>query len=162
MRIGTFSGSLVFGAVAALASVAYLVAMRPLLGSALASSTYCVAAAVLYLVAMAPGWSRGIRIGFLAAILGGATLLFAPNAAVAVLGATVLLGLMRSGFLFRARPGRALLVELSLLAGGLLYAFTRRSVRIIVEESPIEESPITEWDELGSRGDDSPDSVSLG
>jgi hypothetical protein len=120
--MGTFSGSLVFGAVAALASVAYLVAMRPLLGTGLASSTYCVAAAVLYLVAMAPGWSRGIRIGFLAGVLGGATLLFAPNATVAILGATVLLGLMRSGFLFRARPGRALLVEISLLAGGLLLA----------------------------------------
>jgi hypothetical protein len=120
--MGTFSGSLVFGAAAALASVAFLVAMRPLLGGSLASSTYCVTAAVFYLVAMAPSWSRGIRIGFLAGVLGGATLLFAPNATVAVLGATVLLGLMRSGFLFRARPGRALLVELGLLAGGLLLA----------------------------------------
>ena len=59
-------------------------------------------------------------------------------------------------------PALAIAILLALLAGGLLYAFTRRSVRIIVEESPIEESPITEWDELGSRGDDSPDSVSLG
>jgi hypothetical protein len=120
--MGTFSGSLVFGAAAALASVAFLVAMRPLLGGSLALSTYCVTAAVFYLVAMAPSWSRGIRIGFLAGVLGGATLVFAPNATVAVLGATVLLGVLRSGFLFRARPGRALLVELILLAGGLLLA----------------------------------------
>jgi hypothetical protein len=122
MRMGNFSGSLLFGAVAALGSVAFMVAMRSLLGASLALSTYCVASAVLYLVAMAPNWSRGIRIGFLAAVLGGATLVFAPSATVAVLGATVVLGLMRSGFLFRARPGRALTVELSLLGGGLLLA----------------------------------------
>ena len=122
MRMGTFSGSLVFGAIAALGSVAFLVAMRPLLGGPLASSTYCVAVAVLYLVAMAPSWSRGIRIGSLAGALGAAILVFASNATVAVLGATVVLGLMRSGFLFRTKPGRALLVELSLLGGGLLLA----------------------------------------
>jgi hypothetical protein len=112
----------VFGAVAALGSVAYLVAMRPWLGASLALSSYCVATVVLYIVAIAPNWSRGIRIGLLAGALGAATLAFAPSATVAVLGASVLLGLMRSGFVFRARPGRALLIELGLLAGGLLLA----------------------------------------
>lgn len=122
MRMGTFSGSLVFGAVAAMGSVVFMVAMAPSLGASLASSTFCVAAAVLYLVASAPSWSRGIRIGLLAGALGGALLLVAPSATVAILGATVGLGLMRSGFLFRAKPGRALLVELCLLGGGLLLA----------------------------------------
>jgi hypothetical protein len=120
--MGTFSGSLFFAAVAALVSVAYLVAMRPWLGVSLAMSTYSIAAVVLYLVATAPSWSQGIRIGLLSTVLGGAVLVFAPSATVAILGAVVLLGVMRSGFLFRARPGRALLVELVLLAGGLLLA----------------------------------------
>jgi hypothetical protein len=120
--MGTFSGSLVFGAIAALGSFVFLVAMRPFLGGALASSTYCVAVAVVYLVAMAPSWSRGIRIGLLAGALGVAILLFSSDAIVVVLGATVVLGLMRSGFLFRTKPGRALLVELGLLGGGLLLA----------------------------------------
>jgi hypothetical protein len=120
--MGTFSGSLAFGAIAALASVAYLVAVRPFLGIALSMSTFCVAAIVAYLVATAPTMARGIRIGFLAGILGGATLVFTPSTTTAILGAVVLLGVMRSGFLFRTRPGRALVVELSLLAGGLFLA----------------------------------------
>jgi hypothetical protein len=122
MRMGTFSGSLAFGAVAALGAVAFLVATRPVLGGPLALSIYCVALTVLYLVAMAPSPSRGIRIGLVAGALAAAILVVAPSSTVSVLAAVVILGLLRSGFLFRSKAGRALLVELSLLAGGLLLA----------------------------------------
>lgn len=122
MRMGTFSGSLAFGALAALGATAFLVATRPLLGGSVAWSVYCTAVAVVYLVAIAPDRSRGLRIGCLAGALGLVSLLVAPNSMVAVLGAVLLLGLMRSGFVFRAKPGRALVVELGLLSGGLVLA----------------------------------------
>jgi len=123
MRMGTFAGSLVYGFVAALAAVPYLMVTRPLFGTSTALASFYVAAAVAYVGLIAPGWSRGVRIGLLAAALGLGIVLLAPNPTVALAGTLVLVGLMRSGFLFRWKgPARALVIELSVLGGGLALA----------------------------------------
>lgn len=63
MRLGTFSGSLLFAVLVGLASVAYLFAgYSPGVGAILLS--------VGYLVAVAPSPSRGLSAGMLAVVLG--------------------------------------------------------------------------------------------
>ncbi len=122
MRLGTFSGSLIVAAVSALCAIPYLMVARPILGAATAWSTCCVAIAVGYLITIAPNPARGIRIGLLAGAFGLGIVFFSPGLSVTALGCAVLLGVMRSGFVFRAEPARALLIEGGLLAAGLALA----------------------------------------
>jgi hypothetical protein len=123
MRLGTFAGSLVYAAISALVAIPYLMAARPILGSSIAWSSCCVAMVVGYLIAIAPSWARGIRIGLLAGVFGLGIVVLAPSTSVAVLACMVLLGLMRSGFLLRTKPARALVTETGLLAAGLAMAY---------------------------------------
>ncbi len=115
-------GSLVFGAVAALGSIPWTIATGPFFGRAWTLAGYCLAAVVLYVVAIAPSWSRGIAIGTFAALAGGAVAVLATSPAEAILGAALILSVARSGFLYRAAPVRALLLEAALTIGGLLFA----------------------------------------
>ncbi len=119
-----FVRSLAFGAVAALASVPWLLMARSFVGSQDALRIFLVMLVPIYLVTLAATWSRGIRFGALAGVLGVVVLALAPDPFSAAVGAAVLLGVMRSGFMYRSRPGRALLMEMFLLGGGLFLAQT--------------------------------------
>jgi hypothetical protein len=125
MRLGNLAGSLAFAAIAGLATVAYTLIAPPLLGFTTAWLWWCLLLTAGYLVVIAPSLGRGIRIGMLSAAIGVGIHMLAPGSAAAMLGMTVLLGLMRSGFLFPRRLARALAVELGLgsvagvLAGAL-------------------------------------------
>ena len=114
--------SLVFGAVAALASIPWTMVTGSHFGRAWALAGYCLAAVVLYVVAIAPSWSRGVVIGALAALAGGGVAVLASWPAEALLGAAVILSVTRSVFLYRGAPARALLLEGALTVGGLLFA----------------------------------------
>ncbi len=115
MRLGTFSGSLLFAVLSGLASTAYLVTGNP-------SGVGAIGLAVLYLVAIAPSSSRALRIGTLAGVLGLALGLLAPSAEASVVGAAFLVGVLRSGFVYRSRPWRGLAIETLLLSGGFVLA----------------------------------------
>ena len=123
MRLGNLAGNLMFGAIAGLATVAYSLVGPPLLGFSSAWLWWCLFLTVSHLVAIAPSLARGVRIGMLAGAIGIGIHMFAPGNAAAMLGMMMLLGLMRSGFLFPRRLARALAVELGLgAAAGLLAA----------------------------------------
>ncbi len=115
--------TLVFGAVAGLGSIPWaMIASPAFFGRTWALAAYCLIVTVLYLVAVAPSWSRGLVIGGLASLLAAATLVAAPSPSVAVAGAALILAVARSGFLYRGKPARALLIEGVLAFGGLLLA----------------------------------------
>lgn len=115
MRLGTFSGSLLFAVLVGLASVAYLFAgYSPGVGAILL--------AVGYLVAIAPSPSRGLSIVTLAVVLGLAIGLLVPSTEAKVVSAAFLLGVLRSGFLYRSRPLRGLAIESVLLSAGFVLA----------------------------------------
>ena len=125
MRLGNLAGNLMFGAITGLATVAYSLVGPPLLGFSSAWLWWCLFLTVSHLVAIAPSLARGVRIGMLAGAIGVGIHMFAPGNTAAMLGMLLLLGLMRSGFLFPRRLARALAVELGLgsvaglLAGSL-------------------------------------------
>jgi hypothetical protein len=118
MRCNTFAGSLLFAALAAAGLLALEVLLAPLnLPSLLAC--YVVAVAAAYVAAIAPHRASGLAAGALAALLGVVLLLLPLDLGQVALGAALVVAVCRSAILYRARPLRALLLELALLAGGL-------------------------------------------
>ncbi len=118
MRCNTFGRSLLFAAIAAAGLLALAVALGPLhLPSVLAC--YVAAVAAAYVVAIAPHRASGLAAGALAALLGVVLLLLPLDIGQTAFGAALVVAVCRSAILYRARPLRALLLELALLAGGL-------------------------------------------
>ena len=121
-RTGGFASSLGFAMFAALATVPFVLVAAPIVGG----GTILVLGSLLlgtgYLLAIAPSWSRGVRIAMVALGLGIVLAIAAPTKGAAVLGAVCVLGVLRSGFLYRSRPVRALVIETGLLSSGLLLA----------------------------------------
>jgi hypothetical protein len=122
MRRNTLSGSLAFAAVAALAAIPWTMVMVPVLWPTTAVGLYAVAALVLYLLWIAPSVSRGLLIAALAGVGAAVAGVLAPGLSEALLAAAAILAVARSGFLYRARPARAAVLEGLLIAGGLLFA----------------------------------------
>ena len=122
MRGNSFLGALALGAVAALGSIPWTMIAGAFFGHFWAAAAYCLTAVVAYVVAIAPSWSRGFQIGTLAALLAAAVLVLAPWPSEAVASAALILAVLRSGFLYRSSPARALLIEGLLAGGGLLFA----------------------------------------
>lgn len=122
MRGNRLLGSLAFAAFAALASIPWTMVTVPVLWPSRAVGLFVLAAAVLHVVWIAPSWPRGARIGALAALLAALVAVLAPGLTATVLGAAAILAVARSGFLYRAQPARALVLEVALIAGGLVFA----------------------------------------
>lgn len=122
MRRNTLSGSLAFAAAAALAAIPWTMVMVPVLWPTTAVGLYAVAALVLYLLWIAPSVSRGLLIAALAGVAAAVAGVLAPGVSEALLAAAAILGVARSGFLYHARPARAAVLEVALVAGGLLFA----------------------------------------
>ncbi len=117
-RAGKFTASFGFAALAGLVSVPYLLVALPWmgLGPALALGSLVLVAA--YITVMSPSRARGLRYGALTLALGGGIYLLAPSIVV-LFASGMLLGVVRSGVLYRANIGRAFLIE-----SGLLLAAT--------------------------------------
>lgn len=122
MRGGSVLGSLAFALVAALGSIPWILVGEPFVGRLWAAALYCLVTLVLYLFVIAPSVARGFAIAGLAAVAAGVVGLLASWPAEAILGAVVILAVARSGFLYRRVPARALVSEVLLSLGGLLFA----------------------------------------
>ena len=118
MRCNTFGRSLVFAALAAAGMLALEVVLAPFHFHSI-PACYTVAVVVAYVAAIAPQRTTGLAAGALAALLGLALLLLPLDLGQTALGAALVVAVCRSAVLYRARPLRALLLELVLLAGGL-------------------------------------------
>jgi len=121
-RSGGFASSLFFAVIAALATVPFVMVAGPVVGPRFIVMLGCVSLGAGYLFAVAPSWSRGVRIASVALGLGIVVAVVAPSQGAAALGAASILGILRSGFLYRSRPARALVIETGLLSLGLLLA----------------------------------------
>lgn len=119
MLWNSFSRTLWFAALVAVGLPAAVLALAPGLGGRTALSLYIAASAGLYLVGCAPGRGAGLRAAIPVAAAGGLIPLLAATPEQAAALSAAMIGVCRSGFLYRSRPGRALLLELMLALLGL-------------------------------------------
>jgi hypothetical protein len=119
---GPFAGSLVFAAAAAAAVLVGTPLLAPLHGERAAVRFLILAGVVAYAGVAAPSRRRGIAAAALAAGAGALLLALPLGLGGHALGAAALLGVCRSGALYRSRPARAWLLEATLLGAGLALA----------------------------------------
>lgn len=123
MRCNTFARSAVFAALAATAWFAWVVALGPLIGVGNARAVFLIGTAALYVAGLSGG-PLARRIGAAIAVVAAATALALAvrTTAELAIGLAVVLGIARSGVLYRAATARAVVSEVALLGGGLLFA----------------------------------------
>ena len=110
MPAGKFSSSLIFAAVAGLAAVPYLLVALPAFGLVRTFSIGAVLLVAAYIVVASPSLVRGLRSGALTLALGVGLYALAPGVVV-LFASAILLGVVRSGLLYRAKIGRAFAIE---------------------------------------------------
>lgn len=126
-RWNNFTGTLVFGAVAAVVSPAVWLLAGPLLGVQAALALYWIACAAVYLAGLATTWRRGLAFALPAATLAGVAWIVSPTLAgggtllAAALISALLVSLGRAT-LFAARSARGVSIEVGLVVGGLWLA----------------------------------------
>lgn len=123
--------SLLFAVLVGLGAVPFSMVAAPVIGWESACVAIVLVSAVLYLVVASPSWSRALPVAVLAALLSLLVGLLASTITEAVLGAALVVGLCRSGVLYRRAAARCLTVELGLLLVGLLFA------RLLASPSPL-------------------------
>jgi hypothetical protein len=117
----SFFGTLVFGALAAIAWPAWALGLAALgFGTSLAG--YLVGLSAVYVAGLAATPARALGAALWALGFGAAIAFLARGPADVAIGVAIAIGLCRSGLLHARRPARALLLELVLIAGGLLAA----------------------------------------
>jgi hypothetical protein len=121
-RARPFVRSLVFAVAAAGALLVGTPVLAPLCGSSAALRFLILAGVVAYAVALAPSRGRAAPAAALAACAGALLLALPLGLGLYALGGAALLGVCRSGVLYRARPARAALLEIGLLGAGLALA----------------------------------------
>ncbi len=122
MRLDSFGRSLVFAAVAAAGWPAFAILTAPLLGAGAALSLYALLVVTLHVFGIAKRPARGVVAAGVALGLGAGVLLLTRGTVEAMVGSALVLGVARSGVLYRARTARAWLTEALLLGSGLALA----------------------------------------
>ena len=118
----TFVRSAVFAAVAAALWFPWAIIAAPTIGSWQARAFYLIAVAAAYVAGLSPRRARAVPLAAMLAIVGGAAAMVVASTAELSIVLETLLGVARSGVLYRASPARALATEAMLLATGLLFA----------------------------------------
>jgi len=119
MRADGFARGTVF---AALAAAAWLPWMVVLGGGGAAFALYLVAITAAYLVGLGPRGAPRLAVAAGAALLGGVLAAGVHTPGELALGLGAILATARSAVLHRARPARAIMTEVVLVGGGLLFA----------------------------------------
>jgi hypothetical protein len=122
MRWNTFLRSTLFAAMSAAAYGPFVTIVGPLLGLRSAAGLYAVALATCYVAGLAAtGRRRLVSAGAIAMLGLGLVVWRLPPSEVAV-SLAVMLGVVRSRVLYRARRSRGLVIEAALVGGGLWFA----------------------------------------
>jgi hypothetical protein len=122
MRVDSFVRSALFGALAALGSLPWLIALGPLVGLQRGLGLYLTIVAATYVAGLVPRGARRFGAAVAVAGLGCGIVLLAHTLSEVALGLAVLLGAVRSAVLYRARTARAVATEVILVTAGLLFA----------------------------------------
>ena len=137
MRARKFSSSLIFAAIAGLVAVPYLLVALPAFGLIRTLSIGSIVGVAAYIVALSPSLVRGLRYGALTLAVGVGLFALAPGVVV-LFGSATLLGIVRSGLLYRAKIGRALAIE------GMLFLLAT-SVAQLLAGSAVQSYGLAVW-----------------
>lgn len=122
LRWNTFSRSLLFAVFAAGAALPWWMLARPFLGGARALAAYMIFVTAAYLAGLATERGRRAVTLAIALLAGGTVSFFARSFTELALGLGVILAVGRSAFLYSMPPSRAVVIELAITGGGLLFA----------------------------------------
>ena len=122
IRWNTFPAGLVFAAIAAGGVLPWLLVVKPIAGAYAAIALYLVALLAGYVGLISPERSRGFVAALVTLAAGIGVAAVARSVTELALGLGVVLAVARSGFLYGRSPGRAVVLETFLVAGGLLFA----------------------------------------
>jgi len=122
MRANGFGRGVVFAAVAAAGSAAWLLCAAPLLGGRRAFGLWLVGLSAGYVGGLAERVRERVGAALLAGVVGLGLLAVVPGNRELVPALAVVIAVARSVFLFRAAPARAVVVEGLLLIGSLGFA----------------------------------------
>lgn len=122
MRWDGFARNIVFGALAALLCVPWIMLVSPIVGTWNARALYLIAVTTFYIAGLSPSRSRALSAALAAAAAAVVIALVARSTAELAIGLAAVLGVARSAFLYPAAPARAAVRELALLVGGLFFA----------------------------------------
>lgn len=122
MRWNSFIRSIMFAAGAAAAYVPYSIVLGPWLSVNLTLSTYMVLMTSVYLAGIASTLRMGLGAALLATFVGAATLALFRSPFETAIASSFVLGICRSGMLFRSRFARAVVIEVTLAIVGLVVA----------------------------------------
>jgi hypothetical protein len=122
IRCNTFVRSALFAAAAAAGWFPWFLAVAPFIGVWNARALYLIVTAALYTAGLPARETSRLPV-FAVVVLAGSGLAFATRTTTELcVGLAVILGLARSGFLYRTTPARAVMLEALLLIGGLCFA----------------------------------------
>jgi hypothetical protein len=122
MRWNGTTRSALFAAAAGVGVAVWLLAAGPVLGGRRALTVALALLPATYLSGLAPRGAARLRVTAAATALGGLIGLTGATLGELALALGVLLGVLRSGVVYRLEAGRATLAEVVLVGGGLLFA----------------------------------------
>src|SRR5262245_33614164 len=104
IRCTTFASSLLFGAVAAAAWLPWTLLASPIVGSHTALELYLIGVTVLYVAALSAPGMRAFSAAAISALAAATAALMARSSTELAIGLAAILGIARSGFLYRTAP----------------------------------------------------------
>jgi hypothetical protein len=122
MRCNTFARSALFAAVTAAGWLSWVLVAAPIVGIWNARALYLVALTAVYVAGVSPRGRRPLPVALVTLVVAAGVALIARTTAELAIGLAAILGIARSGFLYRAAPARAAATEVALLVGGLAFA----------------------------------------
>lgn len=129
MRCNTFARSALFAALAAAGCLPWALVASPIVGPWNAQALYLIGTTALYLAGLPPGSAggppappRAMRTALVGGLAAAGLAVLARTTTELAIALAALLGIVRSGFLYRAAPARAAAIEITLLVGGLVFA----------------------------------------
>jgi len=122
IRCNSFGRSLIFAAVAAAGWLPWVVAAAPIFGAWSARALYMIVVATLYVAGIAPRGAQRLAVMAVYGLLACGVAVAAHTPTELAIGLGVLLGIARAGFLYRFAPARAVVTEVVLVFGGLVFS----------------------------------------
>jgi hypothetical protein len=122
MSCNTFFRSAVFGVVAAAGWLPWIAVAGPIAGVWNARALYLIGVTTVYVGGLSPRGARRMTTALVVGLIAAAIAFAARSTAELSIGLAVILGIARSAFLYRSTPARAVVREVALLVGGLVFA----------------------------------------